>query len=198
LAQPKVVGIAIGTRPDCVPDEVLDYLAELSQQTYLSLELGMQTMHDRSLDWMNRGHHHDVFLDAVARCQARGLELCAHLILGLPGESHEDMLQTAREVARLGLRAVKIHNLYVVKNTALADWFRDGEVTLMERDDYIRTLVDVIEVLPQDCVLERVSGEAPPDYFIAPGWSLDKPALRAALDAEMERRDTWQGRNCLA
>ena len=194
LAHPQVVGMAIGTRPDCVPDDVLDLLEEFASRTYLSVEYGMQTMHDRSLDWMNRGHHHDAMIDAARRSRGRGFEACAHLILGLPGESHEDMLDSARELARLGIDAVKIHNLYCVRNTPLADQFAAGEVELMERDDYVRTLVDVLELLPNSMVVERISGDAPPDYFIGPSWCLDKPAVKLAVEQEMVRRDTWQGK----
>ncbi len=190
----RVVGLAIGTRPDCVPDDVLDLLTEIAGQTYLSVEYGMQTMHDRSLDWMNRGHHHDAFVDVMKRSRGRGFETCAHVMLGLPGESHADMLATAHELARLRPNAVKIHNLYAVKNTPLADQVDAGEVTLIGRDDYIRTLVDFLELLPPDCIVERISGEAPPDYFVGPVWCLDKPAVRAAIDAELARRDTWQGK----
>ena len=197
-AHPQVVGLAIGTRPDCVPADILDLLAEVAGRTYLSVEYGMQTMHDRSLDWMNRGHHHDAFVDAVERSRGRSFEICVHVMLGLPGESHADMLATARELARLRPDAVKIHNLYAVKNTPLADQVAAGEVTLMGRDEYIRTLVDFLELLPPDCVVERISGEAPPDFFVGPSWCLDKPAVRAAFFAELERRDTWQGKNwCL-
>ncbi|HVX59602.1 MAG TPA: TIGR01212 family radical SAM protein [Pirellulales bacterium] len=194
LEHPQVVGLAIGTRPDCVPDETLDLLAELAGRTYLSVEYGMQTIHDRSLDWMNRGHHHSAFVDAVERSRNRGFEICAHVILGLPGETHEDMLATAREVARLRVDSVKIHNLYAVKNTPLAEWVERGEVTLMERDAYVRIVVDVLERLSPECLVERVSGDAPPEYLVAPDWCLDKPGLRAALEREFQRRDTWQGR----
>jgi hypothetical protein len=193
LSHPHVVGLAIGTRPDCVPDDVLELIAELAGRTYVSLEYGMQTMHDRSLDWMNRGHHHDAFLDAVERSAGRGFEICAHVILGLPGESHGDMLATARELARLPIDAVKIHNLYAVKNTPLAEQVARGEVELMRRDDYVRVLVDFLELLPPSMVVERISGEAPPDFFVGPSWCLDKPAVRAAVLAELERRDTRQG-----
>jgi radical SAM protein (TIGR01212 family) len=194
IEHPQVVGLAIGTRPDCVPDDVLDLLGEIAARTYLSVEYGMQTMHDRSLDWMNRGHHHDAFLDAIERSRGRGFEICAHVILGLPGESHGDMLATARELARLRPDAVKLHNLYAVKNTPLAEQVERGEVVLMERADYVRTLVDFLELLPTDCVVERISGDAPPDYFIGPAWCLDKAAVRRAVDGELERRDTWQGK----
>jgi radical SAM protein (TIGR01212 family) len=194
LEHPQVVGLAIGTRPDCVPDDVLDLLGELSGRTYVSVEYGLQTIHDRSLDWMNRGHHYDAFLDAIQRSRGRGFEICAHVMLGLPGESREDMRATAREVARLNLDAVKLHNLYVVKNTPLAEQFAAGQVTLLSRDEYVAAVVDFLELLPSTCVVERVSGEAPPDYFVAPAWCLDKPGLKAAIEAEFARRGTWQGR----
>ena len=198
LEHPQVIGMAIGTRPDCVPDEVLDLLSELAAQTCLSVEYGLQTIHDRSLDWMNRGHHYDAFLDAMERSRDRGFEICAHVILGLPGETHDDMLATARELARLRVDAVKIHNLYAVKNTPLADQVASGEVWLIERDAYVQILVDFLELLPPGCVVERISGDAPPDYFIGPSWCLDKPAVRAAVDAELRRRDTWQGKKYIA
>ena len=194
LKHPQVVGMAIGTRSDCVPDDVLDLLEEIAQGTYLSVEYGMQTIHNRSLDWMNRGHHHDSFLEAIQRSQSRGFEICAHAILGLPGESHEDMLATARELARVDIGAVKLHNLYCVKNTKLAEQVEAGEVELMGRSDYIRTVVDFLELLPPSMVVERISGDAPPDYFVGPSWCLDKPAVKAAIEAEFERRDTWQGK----
>lgn len=195
LEHPQVVGLAIGTRPDCVPDEVLDLLTEFAQKTYLSVEYGVQTIHDRSLEWMNRGHLYDVFPDAVMRSRGRGFELCAHIILGLPGESREEMLAGAVEMARLRLDAVKIHNLYAVKRTVLAEQVERGEVQLMERDEYISTLVDFLELLPPTMIVERISGEAPPDYFVGPAWCLDKPGILRALQAEFERRDSWQGKH---
>jgi radical SAM protein (TIGR01212 family) len=195
LEHPEVVGLVIGTRPDCVPDDVLDLIQELAGRVFVSVEYGMQTMHDRSLDAMNRGHHHDAMLDAMARSRGRGFEICAHVILGLPDESHADMLATVREAARLGVDAIKLHNLYCVKGTPLADQVARGEVTLLERDDYIRTLVDSLELLPPSCIVERVHGEAPPDYLVGPAWTLDKIGVRQALDAELLRRDSWQGKH---
>jgi radical SAM protein (TIGR01212 family) len=194
LEHPQVVGMAIGTRPDCVPDEVLDLLQEVAGQTYLAVEYGMQTIHDRSLEWMNRGHGYDVFPDAMARSRGRGFEICAHVMLGLPGESHADMLATAREVARQNPDSVKIHNLYAVQKTPLADQVARGEVQLMERDAYVRTLVDFLELLPPTMIVERVSGDAPPDYLVGPAWCLDKPGLLNALEHEFQSRDTWQGK----
>lgn len=196
LSHPQVVGMAIGTRSDCVPDDVLDLLAEFARRTYVAVEYGMQTMHDRSLEWMNRGHDHRSFLDAIERSRGRGFEVGAHVMLGLPGESHADMLATARELARVGIDAVKIHNMYCVKNTKLADQVAAGEVQLMEREPYIQTVVDFIELLPTTTVVDRISGDAPPDYFVGPSWCLDKPGVKRAILAEFERRDTWQGRKC--
>ncbi len=186
--------MTIGTRPDCVPDDVLDLLAELADRTHLSVEYGMQTMHDRSLDWMNRGHHHDAMIDAMERSRGRGFEICAHAILGLPGESHEEMMATADEVAKLKIDSVKIHNLYAVKNTPLGEQVQRGEMQLMERDDYVRTVVDFLERMPPSMVIERISGDAPPNYFIGPSWCLDKSAVRRVIDDEFTRRQTWQGR----
>ena len=193
ITHPQVVGLVVGTRPDCVPDDVLDLLQELAARTYLSVEYGLQTIHDRSLDWMNRGHHYDAFLDAMDRSRGRGFEICAHVMLGLPGENRQDMLATAREVARQGLDAVKIHNLYVVKNTPLAEQYQAGEVELMSREDYVETVVDFLELLPPTCVVERISGEAPPDYLVGPDWCLDKVGLRKSIEEEFQRRDSWQG-----
>ena len=194
LSHSQVIGMAIGTRSDCVPDEVLDLLEEFAARTYLSVEYGMQTIHNRSLDWMNRGHHHDSFLAALERSRGRGFEICAHAILGLPGESPDDMLATARELARVHVGAVKLHNLYCVKNTKLAEQVEAGEVELIGRDDYVRTVVDFLELLPPTMVVERISGDAPPDYFVGPSWCLDKPAVKTAIEAEFQRRDTWQGK----
>lgn len=194
LAHPQVVGLAIGTRSDCVPEDVLDLLESIAARAYLSVEYGMQTMHDRSLAWMNRGHDHQSFLDAVEQSRGREFEICAHVMLGLPGESHADMLATARELARVQIDAVKIHNLYCVKNTRLADQVAAGEVELMGRDDYVRTVVDFLELLPPTMVVERISGDAPPDYFVGPDWCLDKQAVKRAIETELASRDSWQGR----
>lgn len=198
LSHPKIVAMAIGTRQDCVPDDVLNLLEELATRTHLTVEYGLQTIHDKSLDWMNRGHYHDSFLDAMERSRGRGFEICAHIMLGLPGESHADMMETAREVARSGLDSVKIHNLYAVENTPLADQVRRGEVKLMEFDEYVSTLVDFLELLPPQMIVERISGEAPGDYFIGPDWCLDKPRILKGVASEFQRRDSWQGKRYAA
>ena len=157
------------------------------------LELGLQTIHGRSLDWMNRGHHFDIFLDAVSRCRGRAFELCTHVILGLPGESHADMMATADVVASLPLSSVKVHNLYAVTGTPLADMVERGEVRLLERDEYVGIICDFLERLPPEMVIHRLQGEAPPEFLVGPAWCLDKAGLLAAIDAELERRDSRQG-----
>lgn len=194
LDHPQIVGLAVGTRPDCVPEEVLDLLQSYARDRYVCLELGLQTIHDRTLDWMNRGHHYDVFVDAVGRCQGRGLDLCAHIILGLPGESTADMLATADALAALPVNAVKIHNLHVVRDTPMEKQYRDGTVRMLERDEYVALVCDFLERLPPDMVIHRLNGDAPPDYLVAPDWCLDKPTLLRAIHAELERRDGWQGK----
>jgi uncharacterized protein len=215
LSHAQVVGLVVGTRPDCVPDDVLCLLEEFAKREqpapvaavspklpngefrrnspYVAVEYGMQTMHDRSLDWMNRGHHHDAMIDAVERSRGRGFEIGAHIMLGLPGESHDDMMATAQEVARLQIDSVKIHNLYCVKNTPLADQVARGEVRLMDRAEYVQTVVDFIERLPATMIVDRISGDAPPDYFVGPMWCLDKPAVKNAVLAEFARRGSRQG-----
>jgi radical SAM protein (TIGR01212 family) len=194
LDHPNIVGLAVGTRPDSVPDSVLDLLEQYARERYVCLELGLQSIHDRSLDWMNRGHQFDAFLDAVTRSQGRGLDLCAHVILGLPGESHADMMATAEALARLPVQAVKIHNLHVVRKTPLEEMYRQGTVRMFEREEYVRVVCDFLERLPPGMVIHRLNGDAPPDYLVAPEWCRDKPALLAEIHAELLRRDGWQGK----
>lgn len=193
LQHPRVLGLAIGTRPDCVPDDVLDLLEKYARTHYVLVELGLQSIHDRSLDWMNRGHHYDAFADAIRRCQGRPLELCIHVILGLPGESRGDMLATADALASAPIHGVKLHNLHVVKDTPLEKWYRAGEVRMMELDEYVGIACDFLERLPPEIVIHRLNGDAPPDYLVAPTWCLDKPAILRAIDAEFERRGSRQG-----
>ena len=193
LSHPEVVGLAIGTRPDCVGDDVLDLLAELAGRTWLVIEYGLQTVHDRTLDWLRRGHHYDAFADAYQRSRHRGLNVAVHVILGLPGESPRDMLATARTLAALDLHSVKPHNLYAVRNTALADQVAAGQVRLPEFHEYVSYLVDFLEELPANFVIERLCGDAPPEYLVGPQWCLDKAAVRRAVEAEFRRRGTRQG-----
>lgn len=194
----EVVGLAVGTRPDCVPDSVLDLLEDLARHHEVSLEFGMQTMHDASLDWMNRAHPHEQMINAMDRSRGRGFECCGHIILGIPGETHGMMMETANEVGRLGLDAIKLHNLYAVSGTPLGDQVTAGEIEMLERDDYIRTVVDFLERISPRVIVERISGDAPPDYLIAPQWCLEKSSLRLSIENEFRRRGTRQGSHFVA
>lgn len=188
-----IVGLAIGTRPDCVPDPVLELLERLAVDRYLSLEFGMQSIHDASLRWMNRAHRHADQTNAIDRARGRGFECCAHVILGIPGETDAMAMETAAEIGRLGFDAVKIHNLYAVKGTPLGDDVIAGRIKMMDRDHYLRTAVDFLERIPPEVIVERISGDAPPDFLIAPRWCLEKSALRADIEGEFRRRGTRQG-----
>ncbi len=193
LSDPRIVGLVIGTRPDCLPEDVLNLIDELAQHHYVSLEIGMQTMHDASLDWMNRGHHHDAFLDAMQRVQGRHFSVSLHVMLGLPGETAQMMHETADEVARWRPAGVKIHNLYAVKRTELADQLARGEVRLLEMEEYLELLADFIERMPPDTVIERISGDAPPSDLIAPQWCLNKGSIKSGLIDLLTQRRTEQG-----
>ena len=188
-----IVGLAVGTRPDCVPKLVLDLLEELAQHHDVSLEYGMQTIHDAGLHWMNRAHNHADMINAIDRSRNRGFECCAHVILGIPGETHAMMMDTAQEIGRLGFDAVKLHNLYAVRGTPLGEQVLSGEIEMMQREDYIRAVVDFLERIPPEVIVERISGDAPPSYLIEPKWCLEKSILRLAIEAEFATRGTRQG-----
>lgn len=193
IEDPRIVGLVIGTRPDCVADEVLDLVDEFAERTYVSLELGVQTVHDASLEWMNRGHGHAEALDAMKRCEGRKFETSLHIMLGLPGETQAMMMETADQVARWRPAGVKIHNLYAVHRTKLADQVASGEVKMLELDEYLNVLADFLQRLPPDIVIERISGDAPPVNFIAPPWAQKKGTIKQGLVDLMEARGTYQG-----
>lgn len=189
----EILGLAIGTRPDCVPESVLVLTESLAREHYVSVEFGMQTMHQPGLDWMNRAHTHDHMINAIDRSRNRGFECCAHIILGVPGESHEMMMQTADEVARLGFDAIKLHNLYVVQGTPLGEDVVNGRLRLMDRDTYVQCVVDFLERIPPTTIVERISGDAPPKFLIEPKWCLDKSLLKREIESEFRRRGSRQG-----
>ena len=194
ISHPQIVALAIGTRPDCVPEPVLDLLSEFAERTCLSVEFGLQTIHERSLAWLRRGHDYGAFLNAIERSRGRGFRIGAHVILGIPGETREDMQATARELARLDLDSVKIHNLYAVRNTLLEELVQRGKVRLLERLEFVQAAADFVESLAPRMVVERVGGGAPPEFLLGPTWCQDKTGLQAALRAELVRRDSWQGK----
>ena len=189
----EIVGIIIATRPDCLPDEVLDYLAKLSERTYLWLELGLQTSSDSSLKFINRHHDHACSVSAIERAKSRGLRVCAHIILGLPGETREEMLAMAGELNRLGVDGVKLHLLHVMKGTRLAEMYLQGGVELLDRDSYAGLVCDVLERLDPKILIHRLTGDGGHDNLLAPLWSLKKFEILNLIDAELARRGTRQG-----
>lgn len=196
LAVPDIVGIIIATRPDCVSDAVLDYLGELSRQTCLWLELGVQSIYDRSLHLSNRRHDYNCSVDAIQRARLRDLRVCAHIILGLPGETREEMLAMASELNRLGVDGVKLHLLHVLKGTRLAEIYGRGEVKVMDRDEYVGLICDFLELLDPRILIHRLTGDGGHDNLVAPLWSLKKFEVLNLIDAELARRGTWQGIRC--
>lgn len=191
---PGVVGLAIATRPDCVPDGILELLADLSRQTYLWLELGLESMHEKTLRWINRGHGLSEFLDAVERSKRRDLRVCVHLILGFPTETAQEMLETPFLLNRLGIDGVKLHNLHVIKNTALEKIHRSGGCTLLAREAYVALVADFLELLSPEIAIQRLTGETYRELTVAPDWSVNKIAVLNAIQKELETRDSWQGK----
>jgi len=191
---PGVVGLAIATRPDCLGDDILDLLGELAQRTYLWLEVGLESMYDRTLAWVNRGHVLSDYIDAVERAKQRQLRICTHLILGFPGESRAEILATPALLNRLGIDGVKLHNLHVIKNTQLEQFYNLGQVPLFSREEYVNLMIDFVERLDPEMVMHRLSGEAQRAITIAPEWSIDKRGVHNAIVKAFEARDTWQGR----
>lgn len=192
LRQPDVVGLSIATRADCISPAIADLLRELSASTFLTVELGLQTAHDRTARRINRCHTYEEFLRGYRLLE--GIDVCIHLIEGLPDESHADMLATAREVAKLHPFAVKLHLLHVLRDTALAEMWKDSSYTPMELADYVQIVCDTLEVLPPDTVIERVTGDGPPDLLLAPMWSRKKFVVMNEIDKELHRRDSMQGK----
>jgi hypothetical protein len=190
---PEVVGLAVGTRPDCVPDETLDLLAGYRQRVRVHLELGLQSAHPATIARIGRGHTRRQFDDAVRRAAARGIDVVAHVILGLPGESPAMMRETARELAALPIAGVKIHALLVLEGTPLADDWRRGGVPLPELPAYAGWVADFLELLPPGVFIERLTADGYRDILLAPDWSRNKPAVLRAIEAELGRRGSRQG-----
>jgi radical SAM protein (TIGR01212 family) len=193
LAVAGVVGLAIGTRPDCLPDDVLDLLAEYHRRTYLWLEIGLQSSHDATLDFLNRGHDYGTFLRAYRAARKRGLRVCVHIILGLPGETREQILATADEMARLQVDGIKLHLLHVLQGTELGDLYQKGKIKVLDQQEYVGLVADFIERLPEGTLIHRLTGDGPRDRLLAPLWSINKWEVLNAIDEELKRRGSRQG-----
>lgn len=194
LEQEDVVGLSIATRPDCLPDDVLDLLEEIHQQTYLWVELGLQTVHDSTSALINRGHDYACFLEGVAKLRQRNIRTCVHIIYGLPQETPTMMLETAEACANMDIQGMKIHSLHLLKKTPMVRQYREGLLQFLDRETYVRLVVDTLEMLPPHMVIHRVTGDGPPDLMIGPMWSTKKWEALNAIDDELKRRESWQGK----
>jgi radical SAM protein (TIGR01212 family) len=194
LAFPEVVGLSIGTRPDCVSNEVFDYLSEVASTRLVWLEVGLQSAHNQTLERIHRGHTVQCFLNAAAAARDRGISVCAHVILGLPGETSDMMNHTADVIANSGIHGVKIHLLYVIRNTALEEMYRRGEYTCLTREEYIQRVCDFLERLPPEMVVQRLTGDPHPEELVAPDWALEKTKNLQLIRQFLDQRDTWQGK----
>ena len=192
----RIVGISVATRADCLPDEVCEYLAELAERTFLTVELGLQSVHDKTAAIINRCHTYADFLDGYQRLRRTSdkINIGIHLINGLPGETAEMMLDSAREVARLKPDLLKLHLLHVIDGTPMADMYRKGELECMSLDGYADTVVRQLEVMPSETVIGRLTGDGVADTLMAPEWSRKKLVVMNTIDKLMYERNTWQGR----
>lgn len=193
LDHPDVVGLAIGTRPDCLPDDVLDHLAEIHRTKPVWLEIGLQSANDESLRWMNRAHTVAEWEEAVARAKARGLIVATHLILGLPNDTREDWLRAASLVTEHRLDGLKFHMLYVSSRAKLGMIWNRQSFDLLTREEYASGVCDILERIPAETAIMRLVSECPASELIAPEWLSDKHETLNVIESELERRDSWQG-----
>lgn len=193
LSVDGVVGLSVGTRPDCLPEDVVALLEEYHRRTYFWLELGLQSIHDATLETLRRGHDYAAFLAAYRAAKEKGLRVCVHVILGLPGEDRRSMLETADEMARLKVDGIKIHLMHVLKGTRLGDLYERGEFAVLSQDDYVGLAADFIERLYPETTIHRLTGDGPRDTLLAPLWSLNKWEVLNAIDACLEQRNSRQG-----
>ncbi len=193
LSHPKVVGLSIATRPDCIDEKNADLLKDYSEKTYLTVELGLQTIHNKTARNFNRGYDFDVFLKSYKLLKERNIRVCVHIINGLMGETKEDMLKTAEVLAGLAPDAVKIHLLHILKGTKYEQEYKNGILIPMTKDAYIDTVIRQLELLPAKTVIERITGDGAKNSLLAPLWSLDKISVLGGIDKEMAQRNTYQG-----
>ncbi len=197
ITHPDVAILSIATRPDCLSDEILNLLSRLNQIKPVWIELGLQTIHDRSARFIRRGYPLSVFDDALIRLKAISIPVIVHVILGLPHESREDMLETITYLSHAGIQGIKLQLLHVLKDTDLADYYYEGNFEVLTLEEYLDILIDAIELLPPDVVIHRLTGDGPEKLLIAPLWSLQKWHVLNTMLEEMKRRGAYQGRRYL-
>lgn len=194
LSIEEIVGLSIGTRPDCIDPEVLALVQSYTPTHMVWIEYGLQSASDATLKLLNRGHDVDCFTRAVRATQGRGIQICAHIILGLPGETRSEMIATAEYLGQLGIDGVKLHLLYVVRNTGMETLYNRGGYQCLDREEYADLVCDVLERLPAEVVVQRLTSDPHPDELIAPKWALDKNGTRKAILQRLASRGTRQGK----
>jgi len=194
LAIDDIVGLSVGTRPDCVDESILTLLEGYTKDYLVWIEYGIQSIHDRTLTFINRGHDVRCFKRAVKATRTRGIKICTHVILGLPFEDRRDMLATAEAVAAMGIDGIKIHLLYVIKGTGMEKLYQEGTYRCLEQDEYANLVCDFLELLPPDMVIQRLTGDPHPDELVAPEWSLRKNETLSLIKKILADRDSWQGK----
>ena len=193
LNLPNVIGIAIATRPDAISDEVLDYLDELNQRTNLTVELGLQTIHEKTSVLINRCHSLAQFEEMVKKLQERGIEVVVHIINGLPYETKEMMIETAQYLDSLHIDGIKIHMLNICRGTKIALMYEKEKINILTKDEYIDIVISQLEYLSPEIVIHRITSDPDPKELIEPKWLVKKFCLLNDIDKEMKKRDTWQG-----
>ncbi len=188
-----VVGISIATRPDCLPDDVCDYLADLSKRCDLTIELGLQTIHDQTGELINRGHNYQTFLDGLHKLRTRHIDVCVHIINGLPFETFDMMLETAKAVGQLDIQALKIHSLFILENTGLHHLYKKTPFDILSRDAYIELVSRQLSFVPPHVTIERLTGDAPQSLLIEPQWSIKKVTILNDIDKYMLQNNIEQG-----
>lgn len=194
LQFPHISGISIGTRADCLPDDVVELLCKINAKTKLTVELGMQTVHDKTIEKINRGYTHKEFLEGYYKLKNCGIYVCLHIINGLPDESAEMMVETARQTAQLRPDGVKLQMLHIIKGTRLGDIYEKLPFPLLNREEYIDIIVRQLELLPPETVIERITGDGDKSKLIAPKWTMDKIAVLGGIDKALSEKNTWQGK----
>lgn len=196
LKLPNVVGINIATRSDAISKETYDYLSELNERTFLAVEIGLQSMHEETLKFINRGHDLANFEKCIKELKRRNIRVVVHIINGLPNETKEMMVETAKYLNSLGIDGIKIHMLHVIKNTELADIYEKEKFHILTKEEYIDIVISQLEYLNEDIVINRITGDPVKEDLIEPTWLLKKFCVLNDIDKEMKKRDTYQGIKC--